>query len=65
MRATCNPDADSWVASFIDWWIGDDGYAIKERSGVMRWMVRIGDDIVWADTPEELRERHRWCPPHR
>jgi hypothetical protein len=21
VRATCNPDADSWVASFISWWI--------------------------------------------
>ncbi|MCK5432117.1 MAG: terminase family protein, partial [Gammaproteobacteria bacterium] len=25
IRATCNPDADSWVARFIDWWIGEDG----------------------------------------
>ena len=24
IRATCNPDADSWVAKFIEWWIDQD-----------------------------------------
>lgn len=55
VRATTNPDADSWVAEFIEWWIDQEtGYAIPERSGVLRWFVRIGDNIIWADTPEEL-----------
>jgi predicted phage terminase large subunit-like protein len=57
MRATCNPDADSWVAKFIDWWIGEDGYPIPERSGVIRWFVRVNGIIEWADTREELLER--------
>ena len=57
IRATCNPDADSWVAEFISWWIDPDtGYAIPERAGVLRWFVRIGDAIVWADRPEDLAE---------
>lgn len=55
VRATCNPDADSWVAEFISWWIDPaTGFAIPERAGVLRWMVRIGDKIVWADSPQEL-----------
>lgn len=55
VRATTNPDADSWVATFIAWWIDQDtGYAIPERSGVLRWFVRIGDNIIWADDPAEL-----------
>lgn len=55
IRATTNPDADSWVAEFIEWWIDQEtGYAIPERSGVLRWFVRIGDNIIWADSPEEL-----------
>jgi predicted phage terminase large subunit-like protein len=55
VRATCNPDADSWVAKFIAWWIDPiTGFAIPERAGVLRWFVRIGDTIVWADSPEEL-----------
>lgn len=55
IRATCNPDADSWVAQLIAWWIDPDtGYAIPERAGVLRWFIRVGDTIIWADTPEEL-----------
>lgn len=55
IRATCNPDADSWVARFISWWIDQStGLAIPERSGVLRYFVRIGDAIHWADRPEDL-----------
>jgi predicted phage terminase large subunit-like protein len=55
IRCTCNPDPDSWVARFIAWWIDwDTGYPIKERSGVLRWFLRRGDDLVWADSKEEL-----------
>lgn len=51
IRATCNPDADSWVADFISWWIDQDtGYAIPERSGLLRYFLRAPDDtLIWAD----------------
>ena len=55
IRGTCNPDADSWVAKFISWWIDQDtGLAIPQRAGVLRWFVRINDALVWADNPAEL-----------
>lgn len=55
IRATCNPDADSWVADLIAWWIDQEtGLPIQERAGVLRWFVRVGDVLVWADTKEEL-----------
>lgn len=58
VRATCNPDADSWVAKFIEWWINQEtGYPIPERSGVVRWFIRRDEIIHWADTKEELWER--------
>ena len=54
MRATCNPDADSWVAGFISWWIDPEtGYPIPERSGVIRYMVHNNDIVTWFDTKEE------------
>ena len=56
VRATCNPDADSWVATFISWWIDHNGYAIEERAGVLRWFVRIKGEIKWADSKEECIE---------
>lgn len=58
IRATCNPDADSWVRRLIDWWIGPDGYAIKERSGIIRWFIRKDDTLIWADTREALLEKY-------
>ena len=59
VRATCNPDADSWVADFISWWIDPaTGMAIPERSGRIRWMCRLGDKIYWADTKEALEVEH-------
>lgn len=57
VRATCNPDADSWVAKFIEWWIDQDsGIPIKERRGVIRYFVRLEDETLWANTEEELKE---------
>lgn len=63
VRATTNPDADSWVADFIAWWIDQDetsptfGLPLPERAGVIRWFIRVNGTITWADTPEELYDR--------
>lgn len=55
VRATCNPDADSWVAKFIAWWINQDtGFPIPERAGKLRWFMRVGDNLHWADNPQDL-----------
>lgn len=57
IRATCNPDADSWVAELIEWWIDQDtGRAIPERAGKLRWFVRVGEDLKWADDPADLAQ---------
>ncbi len=57
IRATCNPDAESWVAKFIEWWIDQDtGLPIPERDGVLRYFIRNGDEIIWADDRERLSE---------
>lgn len=55
IRATVNPDADSWVADLIAWWIDQDsGYPIEERSGVVRWFIRRDNELIWAESREEL-----------
>lgn len=65
LYGTCNPDPDSWVAKFIDWWIGDDGYPIHERSGVIRYCFMGGDDskdpagISWGNTRQEVYENNK------
>ncbi|TPG66080.1 terminase large subunit domain-containing protein [Hymenobacter nivis] len=54
VRASCNPDPDSWVAELIGWYIGEDGFPIPARAGVLRWFTRDGETMVWGDTPEEV-----------
>ncbi len=58
VRATCNPDADSWVAKFIEWWIDEEtGYPIDEHSGIIRWFIRRDEVVHWGDSRQELCER--------
>lgn len=56
IRATCNPDADSWVAKLVEWWIDEEGYPIPERVGVIRYFVRVNNELIWGDSKEELKE---------
>jgi len=55
-RATCNPTSGEeedpiggWVRTLVDWWIGENGYPIAERSGVVRYFVVVDDIITWVD----------------
>lgn len=58
VRATCNPDPDSWVAEFISWWIDQEtGFAIPERKGVLRYLLRDGENYIWGDSKAEVIEK--------
>lgn len=58
VRATCNPDPDSWVAELIAWWINQEtGLPIPDRDGVLRYFTADGDKYIWGDTPEEVIEK--------
>jgi len=58
--ATCNPDADSWVAELLAWWIEQDpdspnyGFPIAARAGKLRYFTRWDDKIIWGDTRAEV-----------
>lgn len=47
MRATCNPDASSWVAEFIEPWIGNDGYPDLSLSGKIRTFDVDDGSFIW------------------
>jgi len=53
VRASANPEP-GWLADFLAWWIDEDGWAIPERSGRIRWMIRKNDVTYWADSRDEL-----------
>jgi predicted phage terminase large subunit-like protein len=56
LRATCNPDPDSFVAELVHWYINpESGYPIPERSGVIRYFARVqGDRLLWGASPKEI-----------
>ena len=61
VRATCNPDPESWVAKFISWWIDPEtGFPIKEREGVVRYFTRYQGDFIWGDSVEEVYEKGKF-----
>lgn len=59
IRATVNPvpkddETGGWVHKLIQWWIDEQtGYAIPERDGIVRWFIRIHDEVQWYDSREE------------
>lgn len=62
-RATVTADPDSWVKEWIGWWLDGEGYPIEERSGVLRYFIRIGGQVIWEDSngvssPEALMREY-------
>ena len=55
--ATTNPERESWIRDFINWYIDEEGFIIPERSGVVRYFYVMGatvKDVVWGDSKEEV-----------
>ena len=60
IRGYCNPDPDGapWLSELLQWWWDPEtGYAIPERSGVIRWFVQMEGKIIWGASRGELVER--------
>src|SRR6185437_13993572 len=63
IRATCNPvheedPTGGWLKILIGWWLNwETGFPIPERSGKVRWFVRLNNELHWGDSREELIER--------
>lgn len=52
MRATTNPDPESWVRFFLAPWV-DDTYPDPAKSGEVRWFYRDADTICWLRSPAD------------
>lgn len=64
IRATTNPSSDSWVRQLVDWYIDPNtGLAIAERSGVLRWFIVRDDEMIWANSKQELLDKYEGCLP--
>lgn len=55
--ATTNPERESWIRDFIDWYVDEEGYIIPERDGIVRFFFVQGKtvkEVVWGNTKEEV-----------
>lgn len=62
IRGTTNPDRNHWLRTFLDWYIGLDGFIREDRDGVVRYFYMAGEtvkDVVWGDTKEEVYNKCR------
>lgn len=60
IRGTTNPDRNHWLRTFLDWYIGIDGFIREDREGVVRYFYINGEtvkDVVWGDTKEEIYQK--------
>lgn len=63
MLLTCNPSPDSFLRQWVDWYLLPEGHEHAgrpdpEKDGKIRWFVRVGDDMCWGDSREELVEKY-------
>ena len=56
LRATMNPDPDSFVLDLIRPYLDENGTPAPQLSGALRWFVREGSKLHWYDTREAAPE---------
>lgn len=54
--ASCNPDADSWVLKWVEWYLDEDGYPDESKCGKIRYFVMVEGQPKFADTREEIEK---------
>lgn len=70
VRATCNPDPnsflvtgpDGWGGGLISWWMDTDGFPIAERGGAIRYFARVNDRLVMGDSADEVSQSTGFAP---
>lgn len=60
---TCNPSPDSFVRRWVDWWLipkGEEnaGRADPKKDGKIRWFIRQNNEMIWADSRQELLDTY-------
>lgn len=60
---SCNPDPDSFLRTWVDWWLYPEGHELAglpdpEKNGVRRYILRKAGVLYWGDTAEELIAIH-------
>lgn len=67
VRATCNPDASSWVKNLLGPWVDPEHPEYRAEPGELRYVTRDGDEVVfvgpdWRDEDGEPAKSLTFIP---
>lgn len=59
---TCNPDPDSYLFKWVEWYLYPKGHEFEgrpdpEKNGKIRYFIRLGNTIHWGDSEKELIDK--------
>ena len=57
LLATTNPDCDSWVYAWVEFYL-KDGIFDEDKLGVIRYFLIVDDAPVFGNSPEDLAEQY-------
>lgn len=62
IHATCNPEADSWVKRFVEWYLVPQGTPDKTKRGIIRYFGMLKDNWVFAESLEAMKDKYELEP---
>ena len=63
-RGTCNPGGKGhWLTKWIEWYLLPDGLPDPDKCGKTRWFTMRDNEMLWADTADELKQKIPGCNP--
>ena len=64
IRMTCNPAGKGhWLTNWLEWYLLPSGLPDPDRCGVIRYFTMQDNEMVWGDSPEEVKEKVPGCFP--
>lgn len=55
---TTNPDPDSWVFDWVEYYLKEDGTPDDDKCGQVRYFLIVDDTPIFSDNEEDLVERY-------
>lgn len=64
MRMTCNPAGRGhWLTVWLEWYLLPSGIPDPAKCGVLRYFTMRENEMIWGDTPEEVKAQVPGCSP--
>lgn len=54
LKITCNPDADHFLAKWVDAYLDEEGKPDRDKDGWVRFFTFFSGEFIWGNTREEV-----------